>query len=183
LDLAIKSTLPKVLLLVDERNVSSWNQAVAAIGNNSFKVIGIQYGQPNDSNSGIMYNHQELQEVIQDPHYNVIKSKKALKKFEPNSMMAYIEQKTDQNNVKIFDISGRWMEICKYHLDTEDFSRFVDNWYGEKKIKLDPYSEMYCSTALRPDGHTISMLNPIESTDLVLITNFIQLAKNNVSVF
>jgi hypothetical protein len=75
------------------------------------------------------------------------------------------------------------LEICTYHLETEDFSRFTDNWYGEKKVKVDPYDAKYCSTALRPDGHTISMLNIEESTDLVSVTKFIQDAKNNISVY
>jgi hypothetical protein len=56
-----------------------------------------------------MYNHQELQKVIQDPHYNVVRSKKAVREIEPNLMTAYIEKKIENNNAKIWDLSGR---IC-----------------------------------------------------------------------
>jgi hypothetical protein len=60
---------------------------------------------------GVMYNHQELQRVIQDPHYNVVKSKKAVREIEPNLMTAYIEKKIENDNVKIWDLSGIYTYI------------------------------------------------------------------------
>lgn len=162
------------------------------MGNDLFEIISIQHKYSDTSMSGdeantisneaSIYNHQELQETMQDPHYNVIKSKKAIRKVEPHLMTAYIEKKFDNGSITICDLTGRWMEICVRFLETEDFTRFKDTG-GKRKILGNPADDIYCSVALRPDGHAISILNVKDSANLASITRFIQDAKNRISAY
>ena len=144
-----------------------------------FKVVAVASGislsnTPDSFNSGkYLYNHEEMQKVIQNPHYKIDDSYETnvSPTHDVNRITEILscrhQQEIHKGGEVVYDFTGRWMEICSD-------SNLSQHHLGENKSSP---LQGFCSVALRPDGHVAGIFDFKNSSSLMEVKQHIQKVK------
>ena len=160
--------LSQVILLVDESHYDIWSKEACP---SVFKVVAVKkYSEVHSM------KHQEVQKILQQPYYNITETanvdtdeKNESRQEAQNDLISMIMKSEDVKDSRrdmittSHDITGRWSSICSTFLKGS----------GEGDVE----SGLYCTVAIRPDGHIAAIFPPLNCTAALAARNISTLKK------
>jgi hypothetical protein len=154
----------QVTLLVDDSQYDLWASALGGQNDGLFRLVAVRRGRilPEGASSTVSsLEHCEVQKVLQQPYYNIADpdgsnsdKKNESRRDEEALLMETIVRNEVENGdaacsrTTVHDFTGRWMEIC---------SRYRREGGSAPSVSG---SALYCSIAVRPDGHVAAIFLP-----------------------
>lgn len=154
----------QVTILVDESHYDSWASAVGDQSDSMFRLVAVRSGgvraEGASSTVGPL-EHSEVQKVLQQPYYNIDgpegsnsdkknESRRGEEAILMNTILQDVVGDSDAtcSRTSVHDFTGRWMEICSRYEKEKGSALGVSG------------SALYCSVAVRPDGHVAAIYLP-----------------------
>jgi hypothetical protein len=149
---------------VDYSQYDSWASALGSQIDGSFGLVAVRRGRirPEGAVSTVSaFEHCEVQKVLQQPFYSIdgpdgsnSDKKNESRRDEEAALTETILQNevgdgdATCSRITAHDFTGRWMEICSRFQKEKGCAPGVSG------------SALYCSVAVRPDGHVAAIFLP-----------------------
>lgn len=149
---------------MDDSQYDFWESAGGDPNDSMFRLVAVRRGRVRPEGSSSAFSpleHCEVQKVLQQPHYNIDgaegsspDNKNEDRRDEETVLMGKILQNEEGDGdatcsrTSVHDFTGRWMEICSRYEKDKGIALGVSG------------SALYCSVAVRPDGHVAAIFLP-----------------------